>query len=61
MKVELANDQFILKGQKHLTDRFVIKTPYNNIKNGMKKVDIIVVGNGKEIDRVGIKILGPNY
>jgi hypothetical protein len=44
-----------------LTDRFVIKTPYNNIKNGMKKVDIIVVGNGKEIDRVGIKILGPNY
>jgi cytochrome c oxidase accessory protein FixG len=61
VSVELANDQFTLKGQKHLTDRFVIKTPYNNIKNGMKKVDIIVVGNGKEIDRVGIKILGPNY
>lgn len=61
VEIDLANDKFTLKGEKHMKDRFIIKTPYNNIKNGMKKVDIIVIGNGQEIDRVGIKLIAPNY
>lgn len=61
VEIDLANTVLKLPAQKHVKDRFVIKAPYASIKNGLKKTDIIVFGNGKEIDRVGIKIIGPNY
>lgn len=60
-KIELANTSLKLPGEKHVKDRFVVKVPYSSIKDGLKKMDIIVLGNGQEIDRVGIKIIGPNY
>jgi cytochrome c oxidase accessory protein FixG len=61
VEIDLTDRKLTLKSQKHMKDRFVIKTPYENVSGGMKKVDIIVLGNGKEIDRVGIKIIAPNF
>lgn len=61
VEIDLTDRKLTLKAQKHMKDRFVIKTPYDNVKSGMKKVDIIVIGNGKEIDRVGIKLIAPNF
>lgn len=59
--IEIANKQLTLKKEKFLKERFIVKTPYSNLKDGMKKVDIIIYGNGQEIDRVRIKIIGPNF
>ncbi len=61
VKIEIANTALRLKKEKFLKERFIIKTPYSNIHDGMKKVNIIVYGNGEEIDRVRIKIIGPNF
>lgn len=61
VKLELASDSLELPGQKHLRERFLARFPYSFIQNGTRKVDIIVMGNGKEIDRVRVKVIGPSF
>ena len=36
-----------------------MKLPIDKIKNGKEEVTIIVYGNGKEIERVTTKFIGP--
>jgi cytochrome c oxidase accessory protein FixG len=61
VKLELANDSLELPGQKHIRERFLARFPYSFIENGTRKVDIIILGNGKEIDRVRVKVIGPSF
>ena len=54
-----VNQNMILKKEGHLKERFVVKYPYKTIENGKKIFTVIVLGNGKEIQRVKVKFIGP--
>jgi cytochrome c oxidase accessory protein FixG len=58
-KVELVVQKLILKKEAHLKERFVMKFPFSSIKNGMKLTQLKIIGNGKEIDQVKVKFIGP--
>lgn len=59
-KIDLVVDHLILKSEDYLKERFVMKLPIDKVKNGKEEITIIVYGNGKEIDRVKTKFIGPN-
>lgn len=61
VKLELANDSLELKGQKRIRERFLARFPYALTEKGTQKMDVIIWGNGKEIDRVTIKLIGPSF
>lgn len=61
VKLELANDSLELKGQKRIRERFLARFPYSFTEKGTQKMDVIILGNGKEIDRVKIKLIGPGF
>ncbi len=58
-KIELVVHNLHLKKEAHLKDRFIVKYPYGAMENGKKISTIIILGNGKEIQRVKVKFLGP--
>lgn len=60
-QIRLATPTLRLKKEQHLKERFIVVLPYEDLKNGERKMYIIVKGNGKEIDRVKVKFIGPNY
>jgi cytochrome c oxidase accessory protein FixG len=59
-EIDLVVDDLILKAENYLKERFVMKLPINKVTNGKEDITIIVYGNGKEIDRVKTKFIGPN-
>ena len=62
VKIQIAGKQIIkLPAEKYVRERFVTRFPYDVIKNGTVKIDIIVVGNGREIARETIKLIGPSF
>ena len=58
-EIDMVVDDLHLKKQGHMKERFVIRMPMNRLENGKTKIEVIVYGNGKEIDRVQTKIIGP--
>lgn len=54
-----VNDKMFLKKESHLKERFLVKYPYKAMENGKKIFTVIVLGNGKEIQRVKVKFIGP--
>lgn len=58
-KIEMVVDALHLKEQGHVKERFVVSTPMSRLKNGKMDIEVIVYGNGKEIERVRAKIIGP--
>jgi cytochrome c oxidase accessory protein FixG len=58
-QIEQVVERMKLTKETHLKERFIVKYPFNAMKNGKKKINIIVLGNGKEIQRVKIKFIGP--
>lgn len=48
-----------LEKQGHIKDRFVISMPLTRLKGGKMDIEIVVYGNGKEIERVRTKLIGP--
>lgn len=58
---QVANKRIDLPGEKHVRERFIARFPYKVIEHGTKKIEVIVIGNGKEIDRVWIKLIGPSF
>jgi cytochrome c oxidase accessory protein FixG len=58
-KIELVVHDLKLKKEAHLKDRFVVKYPFSSMENGKKIIKVIVLGNGKEIQRVKVKFIGP--
>lgn len=58
-QIEQVVERMKLSKETHLKERFIVKYPFHAMKNGMKKVKIIVLGNGNEIQRVKVKFIGP--
>ncbi len=58
-KIEMVTKLIHLKEQGHIKDRFVISMPLNRLEGGKLDIEIVVYGNGKEIERVRTKIIGP--
>ena len=59
--IKVVSPHLDLKKEEHLKERFLITMPYHDLKKGERKLKIIVLGNGKEIDRVKVKFIGPYY
>jgi cytochrome c oxidase accessory protein FixG len=49
-----------LKKESQLKERFIVKLPYNLIENGKRILYVRVIGNGKEIQRIKTKFIGPS-
>lgn len=49
-----------LKKEDQLKERFIVKIPYDKIQNGKRVIYIKIYGNGKEIQRVKTKFIGPS-
>ena len=58
-KIELVVHNLNLKKEAHLKDRFIVKYPFKSMINGKKIINIIVLGNGKKIQKVKVKFIGP--
>jgi cytochrome c oxidase accessory protein FixG len=58
-EIKLAVDTLLLKNQGHTKERFVMKIPLQDIDNGKLVTHIVVLGNGKEIERIKVKFIGP--
>jgi cytochrome c oxidase accessory protein FixG len=58
-KIETVVKQLKLKKEDQLKERFIIKIPFSEIENGKKILYVKVYGNGKEIDRIKTKFIGP--
>ncbi|NDF60371.1 MAG: cytochrome c oxidase accessory protein CcoG, partial [Crocinitomicaceae bacterium] len=58
-QIEQVVERLKLSKETHLKERFIVKYPFHAMKNGMKKIKIIVFGNGNEIQRVKVKFIGP--
>lgn len=61
VSIHVASNAFVLYSEKHVRERFVARFPFKLIEKGTKKIDIIVIGNEKEIDRVQVKLIGPSF
>ena len=58
-KIKMVVDALHLKEQGRVKERFVISMPMSRLKNGKMDIDVIVYGNGKEIERVRTQVIGP--
>lgn len=61
VNLQIANKMIRLPGEKHVRERFIARFPYKVIEKGTHKIDVIIIGNGEEIDRVSIKLIGPSF
>jgi cytochrome c oxidase accessory protein FixG len=59
-KIETVVHRLVLKEQNQLKERFIVKLPYSAIENGKRILYIKIIGNGKEIERVKTKFIGPS-
>ncbi|MBI1835669.1 MAG: cytochrome c oxidase accessory protein CcoG [Flavobacteriia bacterium] len=57
--IKLVVKNLTLKKEAHLKDRFIVQYPFSAMENGKKNIIIIVLGNGKEIQRVKARFIGP--
>jgi hypothetical protein len=60
-QIEMVVKKLYLKKETHLKERFLVKFPFTEVKNGKKIISIIILGNGKEIERKSVKFLGPIF
>lgn len=58
-KIKMVTKLIRLKEQGHIKDRFVISMPLKRLEGGKMDIEIVVYGNGKEIERVRTKLIGP--
>ncbi|MEN9699136.1 MAG: hypothetical protein RLZZ301_334 [Bacteroidota bacterium] len=58
-QIETVNKHMILKPEKELKERLIIRFPVTYIGRGTKKIKVRIYGNGKEIQTVKTKFFGP--
>lgn len=58
--IETVVKNIKLMREAQLKERFIVKIPYASIKDGKSIIYIKVLGNGKEIQTVKTKFIGPN-
>jgi cytochrome c oxidase accessory protein FixG len=59
VKIDVVVDSLHLKESGQLKERFVMSIPLNRLENGKADIEVIVYGNGKEIERVRARMIGP--
>lgn len=59
-EIETVVEQILLPSQQEIKERFVVKLPFGAIKNGKKDLRIEVWANGKVIDHIETKFIGPS-
>ncbi len=57
--IDLVVENLTLKKEAQLKERFIIQLPIDELEGGKEIVTIIIYGNGKEIQRVKTKFIGP--
>ena len=60
-KIEMVVKDLTLEKESLLKERFIVKLPYGEMKNGMKKITIKVIGNGEVIEEATTKFIGPMF
>lgn len=58
--IETVVKKIKLKREAQLKERFIVKIPYTSIEDGKSIIYVKVLGNGKEIQTVKTKFIGPN-
>ena len=58
-EIEMVVSNLTLEKEEEVTERFIMKIPLNTIKNGRKNVTVIIMGNGKELQREEAQFIGP--
>ena len=59
-EIDLVVEDLVLKSEDYLKERFIMKLPIDKVTTGKEIITVIVYGNGREIDRVDTKFIGPN-
>jgi cytochrome c oxidase accessory protein FixG len=59
-EIETVVKNLILPKEGSLKERFIVKMPLSEVSSGKKVIEIKVLGNGKEIQRVKTKFIGPS-
>ena len=59
-EIETVVKNLILPKEGSLKERFIVKMPLKEVSSGKKVIEIKVLGNGKEIQRVITKFIGPS-
>jgi cytochrome c oxidase accessory protein FixG len=57
--IEMVVKHLTIKKEGTLKERFIVKLPFSKIENGLHIVHVNVVGNGKIIETVKTKFIGP--
>ncbi|TNF49880.1 MAG: cytochrome c oxidase accessory protein CcoG [Bacteroidetes bacterium] len=58
-EIESVVKKMLLKKEDVLKERFIVKLPMSEIDNGKKIIHIKILGNGKEIQHISTKFIGP--
>lgn len=58
-KIEMVVKDLTLKKESLLKERFIVTMPYSELEDGLKTITINVLGNGKIIENVNTKFIGP--
>ncbi len=59
VKIEQVSKKIILKGGKQIKERLLIKMKNGYLDDGLKKIEVEVYGNGKLIQTIQTKFIGP--
>lgn len=59
-EIETVVETIKLPAEDQIKERFVVKLPFGELKEGKKIIKIKVMGNGKEIQTVKTKFIGPS-
>lgn len=57
--IQAVNKHMVLEPENTLKDRFLLSLPLNDIDQGKEIIQIKVLGNGKEIDELEVRLIGP--
>lgn len=60
-KIRTMKSKILLKGEKEIKQRFQIAVPFSEFNDGVRVVTVRILGNGEEISREDVKLLGPSF
>ena len=58
-EIQTVKEKLILQPETELKERLIIRYPRTYIGNGSKKIKVLIYGNGKKIQTVKTKFIGP--
>lgn len=58
-EIQTVREKLVLQPETELKERLIIRYPRTYIGNGSKKIKVHIYGNGKKIQTVKTKFIGP--